>query len=492
MEPLSTAVQKCADDADVYSFIDLAPLPALFADNDLKIIAANRASSELFQRENLAGLALSEIWSSIEDLRETLRSESGREVEFKVGGELVAAEIFSRQMPGTGWLLLVNNISARRQSDRTHFASEKQKWKMQRTEALERLAGGIAHEFNNYLAVILLQTDMINLQLAEDDPLANRVNEIKAVANDAAAVVRQLLAFGRRQSMNPAPVVLNSILGTAERDLRALVGGLISVEFDLDPTLGVCFVDKSQIVQALMYITLHSREKMTDGGKLTFRTTNISDRGQLIHRTQSSGSYIQIEVSHTGREMEMRSAEQIFEPFFSAKGSKENIGLALATVYGIVKQSGGYIWVTSVPGEGTTFKIQFPRIDEPKLARSKTSSDPLATVLIIDDEMPVRRVAAEALRGAGYRVIEASSGEEAVETARTYSGKFDLILADYVMPAMNGAEACERIKHIHKDTKVIFISGDPSSVRSEDRASILGKPFSLTKLIERVSDALSC
>lgn len=493
MEQFQAAAEKrVQDDAHgIYRlFVDLSPLPAVFADNELRIVEANHGAIQLFGKEDLIGSCLPDLANSSDGLRSSL-ADGNAETEFLIGGETVVTEIFARDQPGHGWLVAINDISERRQAERTAFASEKQKWKIQRTEALERLAGGIAHEFNNYLAVILLQTDMIDLQLAEDNPLANRVKEIRAVANDAASIVRQLLAFGRRQSMNPAPLMLNNLFTAAERDLRALVGGSISVEFDLAPDLGVCFVDQSQIVQALMYLTLHARETMPNGGTLTFRTTNIAKGGALIHRTQTSGSYIQIEVIDTGTGIDTRIADHIFEPFFATKGSKENTGLALATVYGIVKQLGGYVWVTSAVGEGTTFKIQFPRIDEPRPQIAVESRKSNGTVLLVDDEASVRRVAAEALRGAGYRVVEATSGEEAVEIARNFPERFHLVVADYSLPAMNGADAYDRISEFHKDVQVLFISGDPSSVRQLDRSQVLDKPFSLRQLLERVSGLLS-
>lgn len=472
------------------NFAELSPLPAIVADSELTVIEANEAANDLFKTSDLRGRSLGDFVVSANDLRDAIGGVGRVEIEFTFGNETISCEVFAKNQLAGGWLLLINDISERRQAERTQLASEKQKWKIQRTEALERLAGGIAHEFNNYLAVILLQTDMVNLQLPDDGPLAGRVGEIKAVANDAASVVRQLLAFGRRQSMNPSPTVLNSLFKSAERDLRALTGGSVSLEFDLSDDLGVCFVDTSQIVQAMMYLTLNALERMSGGGTIQFRTSNIAKGGPRIHHTQTSGSYIQIEVSDTGTQIETRSADHVFEPFFSTKGSKENSGLALATVWGIVKQSGGYIWVKNRQGEGTTFSIQFPRIDEPKTINVAASNERGATILLIDDEMSVRRVAAEALRGAGYRVIEASSGEEAVEIARNFPGTFQLILTDYVMPAMDGVEACEKILSLHTGAKRLFISGDPSSIPHTNQSLVLAKPFSISQLVERVSKSL--
>ena len=492
---------------DTMTFLGVSPLPALVVDNERRVVAANDSAKSFLICGNaeIRGArfvdwvrsADSIVWLHETDCSSEVRDHSSL-CEFVCGdGSLVWGEIHARSLPDGQWILVINDISDRKKAEKSLLASEKQRWKMQRTEALERLAGGIAHDFNNFLAVILLQTDMINLQLPEDHPLVNRVNEIRAVSNDAASIVRQLLAFGRRQAMIPSPVVLNDLLEAAFRDLKALLGETVELILDLDSDLGVCFVDSAQIAQALMYLALNAKDAMPNGGRLTIRTTNIDRGGRKVHKTQSSGEYIQIEVEDTGIGIDPRLEDHLFEPFFSTKGSNRSSGLGLATVYGIIKQSGGYIWVDSDVNAGTTFKMQFPRVDQGKPKAKEippiTTGIPMRTILLVDDEVSVRKVVAEGLRREGYRVLEAANGGDAVDIARTFPNTIHLIIADYAMPGMNGAEAAEKIKKFHETAGVMFISGDPGTFR--DGASMisgavfLDKPFSLTNLIKMVQDS---
>ncbi|MEQ1604117.1 MAG: response regulator [Pyrinomonadaceae bacterium] len=493
---------------EVTAFLDVSPLPAIVIDKEGRISVANNSARQFFVSEDigLEGTRLADWVRSAESigwLNEKLWSSGdanhSRLCEFAWGNAIsVWAEVHARALPDGQLLLLIHDISDRKKAEKSLLASEKQRWKMQRTEALERLAGGIAHDFNNFLAVILLQTDMINLQLHEDSQLVNRVSEIRAVSNDAAAIVRQLLAFGRRQAMNPTPVVLNNLLEASYRDFSALLGEKIELALDLDPDLGVSFVDAGQIAQALMYLTIYARDAMSDGGRLTIKTSNIDKGGRLIHKTQGNGDYIQIEVIDTGIGIDPRVEDNIFEPFFSAKGSHKSDGLTLATVYGIVKQSGGFIWVTSVQNSGTTFKIQFPRIDQPKvnvkLPTQQRAPGHMQTILLLDDEISIRNVAAEGLRREGFRVLEAANGMDAIDIARTFPDTIDLIIADYSMPVMNGVEAAQRIKQFHAHARVIFISGGPDTFMDESTengdAIYLGKPFSLPSLTKMAEDLL--
>lgn len=494
--------------SDLLTFLDVSPLPALVIDRDQRITAANDSARDFLitGEVRLVGARFGDWIRSAERIVWlTENNHSGekkdrRELcEFACGdGSYAWGEIHGRHLSDGRWLLLINDISARKRAEKSLLASEKQRWKMQRTEALERLAGGIAHDFNNFLAVILLQTDMINLQLSEDDPLVNRVNEIRAVANDAAAIVLQLLAFGRRQAMNPSPIVLNDLLEASSRDFCALLGEEIELILDLDRELGVSFVDAGQIAQALMYLVINARDAMPEGGRVTIKTTNIDKGGRLIHKTQANAEYVQIEVIDTGKGIDPRLIDNIFEPFFSTKGSNRSAGLSLATVYGIVKQSGGFIWVTSIQDGGTTFKIQFPRIDQPKVrakpANHGKNGSHIDTILLLDDEISVRKVAAEGLRREGFRVLEAANGMDAVDIARTFPDPIDLIIADYCMPVMNGAEAAERIKKYHSSASVILMSGDPGTYREGSKenayAVFLAKPFSLASLAKIVQDVL--
>lgn len=481
----------------IEAFLEISPLSAIILDSNLMVSAMNSAARSFFNYsgESLVGRRMVDCVraaEAIEWLGEASDDAHGL-CEFKCeNGVNIWGEVHGRRFHDGRWLLLINDISERRLAEKSVLASEKQRWKVQRTEALEKLAGGIAHDFNNFLAVILLQTDMMNLQLPEGSPLAGRVEEIRAVSNDAASIVRQLLAFGRRQAMNPAPVVLNRVIELSERDFKALLGRNIELRLELEPDLGVCFVDQTQIGQALMYLAVNAREAMPEGGILTIRTKNIAEGEALIHKTQASGSYIQVEVIDTGVGMDAKTEDHIFEPFFSTKGSKKTTGLSLATVWGIVKQSGGYIWVSSVQNSGTSFKIHFPRVDQPKPATAPIPThkigQPIQTILLLDDESSVRKVAAEGLRQAGYRVLEAESGTNAIEIARTFPDPIHLILTDYSMPGISGVEAVTEIEKYHKTARVLFMTGDPANL--PNAADLITKPFTLSKLISKVQETI--
>ncbi|HEX3100573.1 MAG TPA: response regulator, partial [Pyrinomonadaceae bacterium] len=411
---------------------------------------------------------------------------------------LIQGEVFVRPLSGDRWLVFINDISSRRQAEMSLLAAEEQRWKINKKEGLERLAAGIAHDFNNFLAVILLHTDMLNLQLGDDSPFRRHVNEIKAVSNDAAGIVRQLLAFGQKQTLNPAPVVLNNTIQDAARALNALVGDRINVELSLDPDLGVCFVDQNQFAQALMYLAINTKDAISDEGLLRIETANVNLDRKDTHKSQWSGSYVQISVTDSGRGMNSQTEENIFDPFFSTKASDKGAGLGLATVYGIVKQSGGFIWVESELGHGTTFKIQFPRVDQPQIIKEKaekannvaTANPADKTVLLVDDERSVRRVVAEILRKSGLKVLEAGSGIEAIEIAGALREPIHLILTDFSMPKMDGKETAQKVKKLHPETMVLFMSGDdidPGQTGFKHlNAACLTKPFSSSGLTKKV------
>lgn len=496
---------------DLDSFLQIAPLPAFVVDAASGISNLNPDACRLlgYSRSDLLNKMISDIllsddarrWGEITQ-RFSSRPEYREVCQFaRKDGSVVWCEMFARALPNGRWLVFVNDISAHKEAELSFLGSQKQHWKVQKTEALEKLAGGIAHDFNNFLAVILLQTDMMNLQLLEDDPLRERIGEIKAVSHEAAGTVRQLLAFARRQPMSPAPVVLNGLVQSLSRDLKALVGGKVELELVLAPELGVCFVDQKQIAQALMYLTMNARGGLPDGGTLRIETENLVLNRTDSHTAQSRGSYVQISVTDSGVGMDAGMEEHVFEPFFSPKGSERSAGLGLATVYGIVKQSGGFIWANSAKGEGTTFRIQFPRVDQPEIMDKGpqpegSRANDSATVLLVDDDRSVRSVMVETLVRSGYRVLEARSGIEALEIARSADEPIHLLLTDLSMPTMSGRETAQKIKEIYPEISVLFISGSQSdpSTRSNGPTQtqhFLNKPFSSSELAMRVREALS-
>lgn len=392
------------------------------------------------------------------------------------------------------------DISNLKQTEQAYIESEQKLRQSQKIEPLGRLAGGIAHDFNNFLAVIMLNVDMLNMQMPEEDPRRPRVKEIKAVTDKAARMVKQLLAFGRKQTLQPHPIVLNQVVEEFSKILGSLIGEHIEIDLNLAEDLGVCFVDPNQITQVLMNLAVNSRDAMPDGGLLKISTANIEvDENTLRHKAQPTGSYIELAFSDNGSGIDAETQKHIFEPFFTTKEAGKGTGLGLATVYGIVKQSNGFVWVDSSPGEGTLFAIQFPRIDkDPKEVKKesvRTMPGGNETILVVEDEELIRRTCVEILRNLGYKVLEARDGHQAVEFTAGMKEKIDLLLTDVVMPRMNGRDLAEKIKQNHPEISVLFMSGYTDDIISrhgvlEENVHFLGKPFTPAKLAVKVRKAL--
>lgn len=392
------------------------------------------------------------------------------------------------------------DITVTKQAEQAFQETEAHLRQSTKIEAIGRLAGGIAHDFNNFLAVIMLHVDMLNLQLPPESPLRFRINEIKAVSNSAAEMVRQLLAFGRKQAMQPHPIILNLIVKEFIKIIRPIVGEDIEIQVNLEQELGVCFVDHNQLVQVLMNLAINARDAMPFGGSLEITTRNIKiDRNTPRHKAQPKGPYVELIVSDTGIGMERKIQQRIFEPFFTTKESGKGTGLGLATVYGIVKQSNGFIWVESKPKEGSSFIIQFPRIDQAPSAVKKEVQEPILrgseTILLVEDEEKIRRAAVELMIVLGYQVMEASNGYEAIELAQNYDKPIHLLLTDVVMPRMNGKELSEKITALHSETKILFMSGYNDEIIDRHgvlnaNVQFLSKPFSPATLALKVREVL--
>jgi signal transduction histidine kinase/ActR/RegA family two-component response regulator len=369
----------------------------------------------------------------------------------------------------------------------------------QRLEAVGRLASGVSHDFNNMLTAITSYAEMVRSALPKESPLRADVDEILSAAGRAASLTRQLLAFSRQQVLQPRIVFLNESIGGMENMVRRLTGTTVQIVSRLDPHLGLVKADPSQVEQVILNLCVNARDAMPEGGTLTIETANVdlSPTATLEQSIDAAGEYVMLAVTDTGVGMDPETKARIFEPFFTTKQEK-GTGLGLATVYGIVKQSGGDIWVYSEPGRGTSFKIFLPRVHEvsnemPVLPRA-TPSGGTETILLAEDEESIRRVAIRVLEKAGYRVIAAKDGEEAARLADAFVGTIDLLVSDMMMPLMDGRRLAERLRVTRPETRVLLLSGytestDPRAVPLGD-AEFLQKPFSTDTLARKVRELL--
>ncbi|MBN1610631.1 MAG: response regulator [Polyangiaceae bacterium] len=391
-------------------------------------------------------------------------------------------------------------------SDRKHAESEQEQLQSQllqaqKLESIGRLAGGVAHDFNNLLSVVLSYAGFALDAVREGDPLRDDLAEIKKAGKRAAALTRQLLAFSRKQLLQPETLSLNSVITGIESMLRRLLGEDVAVEVRLDAPLGSVMADPGQLEQVIMNLAVNARDAMPQGGKLTIETSDVDvdDAYAEQHVGARPGPFVMLSVTDTGTGMEARVREHVFEPFFTTKEAGKGTGLGLSTVYGIVQQSGGSIWLYSEPGRGTTFKILLPRIDAPAPESKRESVRAMArgteTVLVVEDEDAVRRIAERILRGAGYRVLSASGGGDALLLCEKHRGAVDLLLTDVVMPQMSGPDLAARLTKLCPKLAVLYMSGYPDSAADHDAVlsagrHLVGKPFAAAELTRKVREVL--
>jgi PAS domain S-box-containing protein len=374
----------------------------------------------------------------------------------------------------------------------------------QKMEAVGQLAGGIAHDFNNLLTAILGSTELLLADTDADDPRRDDVQEIGRAAHRASALVRQLLAFSRKQVMQPRLVNLNAIVREMGGMLRRLVGERITLRLDLDPALGDVTADPGQLEQVIANLGVNARDAMPHGGTLTIATANVNRVGLRAASDEGipGGPLVVLIVKDTGIGMDEHVLAHLFEPFFTTKELGRGTGLGLATVYGIVRQSGGQIQVTSRPGEGSTFTVYFPRIKErvstgqaaPRLPEPAPGGS--ETVLVVEDEEAVRHLVCRVLRGKGYRVLEAPNAESALLLAGSTPAPIDLLVTDMVMPGMGGTTLAAELTAVRPAMRVLFITGyAPEAVERRDQlpdaSGLLEKPFSADQLARRVRQILA-
>jgi signal transduction histidine kinase/response regulator RpfG family c-di-GMP phosphodiesterase len=372
----------------------------------------------------------------------------------------------------------------------------------QKMEAIGRLAGGIAHDFNNMLYVIMTFTDLALDSIDEGDALHSQLGEVKKASERAAALVRQLLAFSRKQILQPVPLDLNRVTTELQKMLHRILGEDIALAPVLASDLGLTMADPSQIEQVLMNLVVNARDAMPTGGKLTIETANVElDAAFMLSgSTVKPGPYIMLGVTDTGCGMDAKTCDRIFEPFFTTKERGKGTGLGLSTVYGIVRQSGGEILVQSRQGEGTTFRIYLPRSEmsaekSPARALAGTRMTGDETILVVEDEVAVRELAMQVLVKAGYTVMTASNGGEALRMCEKHTGRIHLALTDVVMPEMGGRVFAEHLVRARPDIKILYMSGYTDDAIDnhgtlKPGTHLITKPFSLTDLRRKVRDVL--
>ncbi|MGB3273791.1 MAG: response regulator, partial [Xanthobacteraceae bacterium] len=384
----------------------------------------------------------------------------------------------------------------------------------QKMQAVGQLAGGIAHDFNNVLSAIMMANDFLLNAHKPTDPSFQDIMQIKQNATRAATLVRQLLAFSRRQTMRPQVLDLGDALSDLTMLLRRLIGEKVKLDVVHSRDLWPVKVDVSQFEQVIVNLAVNARDAMPDGGRLTVRTANVptAEAARLAHQGMPAADYVRIDVADTGTGMPADVVDKIFEPFFSTKEVGKGTGLGLSTVYGIVKQTDGFIYVDSKPGEGTTFHIFLPRHVAPAAASDLALETPPAaasappparsrdltgqgTILLVEDEEGLRALNGRGLRSRGYNVVEAANGVEALELLEEQDGAIDLVVSDVVMPEMDGPTMLAEMRKRNPDLKIIFVSGYAEdafekSLPDNEQFAFLPKPFTLSQLVEAVKETM--
>jgi two-component system, cell cycle sensor histidine kinase and response regulator CckA len=398
----------------------------------------------------------------------------------------------------------LDDRAERKRAEEALRQSEKQFRQSQKMEAVGRLAGGIAHDFNNLLTVIVGYSQVLSTELGPQHPLRGKVDETLRAGERAAMLIRQLLTFSRKQSLDPKILSLNTAVTSLESLLRRLIGEDIQLVSKLDSTNGRLRADQAQLEQVLVNLIVNARDAMPKGGMLTVETAQVElTRSPVYHITPLlPGPYVRLSVGDTGCGMDRQTQSHIFEPFFTTKGEGKGSGLGLSTVFGIVTQCGGAIDVTSRVGHGTRFDLYFPSIESDILTTAPTQflGQPqrgTETILLVEDEPSVRTLVRDELRKLGYRVIEAKNGVEACLLATQQAGSLQLLLTDVVMPGMGGRELAQHLSVIKPDLRILFISGYMDDVgimagQEEGMSSFLQKPFTpevLARAVRTLLDA---
>lgn len=426
------------------------------------------------------------------------------EILTKDGGRIpveVNTRLVNKKGAPVGVQGIARDITERKRLEEALRDSEQQLRQSQKLEAIGQLAGGVAHDFNNLLTAINGYSALALRRLGEDHPISSCLEEIKKAGDRAANLTRQLLAFGRKQLLQPLAINLNDIVSDMIKLLKRLIGEDIQLVTKPGSGLKQIKADPGQLEQVIVNLVVNARDAMPRGGTVTIETANTTLDGAYAsrHVGVTPGDYVMLAVSDTGVGMDHHTQSHIFEPFFTTKEKDKGTGLGLSTVYGIIKQSGGNIWVYSELGKGTTFKIYLPLIEGEVSAKAEGDPAPIKrgseTVLLVEDEDMVRKLASELLEENGYIVLEANGGEEAITLGKSHTEPIDLLITDVVMPKFSGKQVAEQLRAIHPETKVLFMSGytDEAIVHHgivDSGIAFIQKPFSERALAQKIRDVL--
>ncbi len=511
---------------NINSFVELSPIAIIRLSTTGEIIEANAAFRKMMQGQ----LPVNRNIRLIEFIEPDDRIKFESTLNHLIKGEEVPPLSMTLHLPNGGVLIVYCYISFVKPEghdpvlfmhmiDQTEQKNLEMRFShSQKMQAVGQLAGGVAHDFNNLLTAMIGFCDLLLMRHPAGEPSFADIMQIKQNANRAANLVRQLLAFSRRQTLQPKNLDLTDVLAELSNLIRRLIGENIQMKMQHGRDIGLVRADQGQLEQVIINLAVNARDAMKDGGILTIRTSDVSIKGPeslprgVIAPTEDEvitpGEYVLVEAEDTGTGIRPEIVKSIFEPFFSTKEVGSGTGLGLSTCYGIIKQSGGFVYVRTDLGMGTTFLIYFKRIAETvtsksieEVAEEKQPTDltGAATILLVEDETPVRIFAARALRNKGYEVLEADSGESAIDVFKAHDGALNIIISDVVMPGMNGPKMIttlhEQFADKMKAVKVVFISGYAEDAfvdtyGSERAFNFLPKPFTLKQLASKVKEVM--